>query len=231
MKAHRPSQVAATTFAARSTRRTAIGATAALGASLLGASPALGQATPAASPAAGDEAGLGLWSEQLTALAPDEITRLLLEKVVAPVGYNEGLVAAETDYSSDPDFFFPDKPVHEVSLGFESDGDFEIGSGLFLIYADATTAARNLQTIAPGEEDDTTTWAIPFAGLDGRWQVHGNRSVIYLQAGSVILVGTDELLAIAARTHLMNSIGWVLKNIDHVLFHLYSATDEALGID
>lgn len=223
-------------FETRSTRRAAItGAAGALGTGLLASPAALAQdATPAASPAADGEAGLALWSEQLTALSPDEIDRLLLEKEVAPVGYNVGLVAAETDFYDTSDAIFPDMPVHEVSLGFapDDDGDdFEVGSGIFLIYPDLATAARNLQAIEPGQKGDTTVWAIPFAGLDGRWLVEGDRTAIFLQAGPVVMVGTDELLAIAARTHLMNSISWVLKNIDHVLFHLYSATDEALGLD
>ena len=217
-------------FQTRATRRAAIGA-AALGATtLLGGSAAAQDATPAA----GGEAGLGLWSHQLSALTPDEISRLLLEKEVAPVGYNSGLVAAETEFSTADDWPFPDRPAHEVSLGFEpreTGDDFEVGSGLFLIFPDAATAASNLQSIEPGTSGETTIWAVPFAGLDGRWFVNGRSSAIYLLAGPVILIGTDELLADGARTHLMNAISWTLKNIDHVLFHLYSATDEALGID
>lgn len=218
-------------FEPRTSRRASLGAVALAATGTLGAGLFPGTTLAQdASPAAGNEAGLGLWSEQLGTLSPDEITRLLLEQNVADVGYNQDLVAVETDYSSDPDFLFPDQPVHEVSLGIELDGNFSVGSGMFLIYPDAATAAGNLQAIAPGEADGTTTWAIPFAGLDGRWQVRGERTAIYLQAGPVVMVGTDEFLSDGALLHLMNSIANLLQNIRHVLFHLYGATNEALGI-
>ena len=61
--------------------------------------------------------------------------------------------------------------------------------------------------------------------------MNGRSSAIYLLAGPVILIGTDEFMADGALTHLMNAISNVLLNIDHVLFHLFSATDEALGLD
>lgn len=193
--------------------------------------PALAQD---ATPIAGNQAGLGAWSEQLSTLSPDEINRLLLEKPVEPAGYADNIVAVSTDFSADPDWPFPDRPVHEVSLGFEpidDDREFEIGTGIFLVFADAATAASNLLSIEPGQSGDTTIWAVPFAGLEGRWVTSNRSSAIYLQAGPVILVGTDEFMTDGAYVHLMSSISNVLRNIDHVLTHLFKATDQELDLD
>ena len=212
-------------------RRTVITAAGAIGASLLTGAPALAQD---ATPIAGNQAGLGAWSEQLSTLSPDEINRLLLEKPVEPAGYADNIVAVSTEFSADPDWPFPDRPMHEVSLGFEpidDDREFEIGTGIFLVFADAATAASNLLSIEPGQSGDTTIWAVPFAGLEGRWVTSNRSSAIYLQAGPVILVGTDEFMTDGAYVHLMSSISNVLRNIDHVLTHLFKATDQELDLD
>lgn len=191
------------------------------------------QSTPAASPETSGAVGLAIWSEQLASLPPDLIAERVLAQEVAPAYFNAELEAVETGFSSEPDFPFPGEVVSEVSLGSTnpSTGEFDLQTGMLLMFADARAAASALESMQTGQDDDAMTWDIPFAGLDGRWRVWADdRTMIVLRAGPVILIGSDNFTTIGAREHLMDSVFNVLQNTSHVLFHLYAATNDDLGI-
>lgn len=220
------------THATTLSRRAALGSAAALGAGLFATQPGLALTQP--TPAVAGHPGLETWSGQLGTLDPAAIVDLLLAKPVAPFMGMWELEVRETSYVTDAGFPHPNKIVGEVSIGTTAQpgGEFEIGTGTMVIMNDADAAAAAIATIEPGQSERQSIWAFPYAGLDARWIVSASgTSSMAVQAGPVLVIGSDMFLTDGAYSHLMDSIQNVLQNTAHIVYHLFAATDQELGID
>ena len=144
------------------------------------------------------------------------------------------LVARETVFVKDGTLPLHQEVVGEVRLGTESTatGEFEVSTGTMYITADPGIARLLLSQVEIDERPQRSAWEVPFAGLDARWEVVGERSTsILVQAGPVVVLGRDRFLADGAYSHLMDGIRNVLENTAHVLYHLYAATQSELGLE
>lgn len=214
----------------RTSRRAVMGAAALLGTGLF--APSSLQASQQATPSPSEPAGLGTWAAQLATLDPNTIVDLVLAKPVNAFFCFHDLEAQVTDFTIS-NFPFPEDLLAEVSIGttLPSTGEFELGTGTMLFLTSVDTATSALASIEPMESEEASVWAVPFAGLDARWTVSGDHnSSIVVQVGPVLVIGTDIFLTDGAYSHLMDNIQNVLQNTAHVLYHLFGATDQELGI-